>query len=174
MAGAERVHPADLWDFDHRGVDMPAPEGVKPLEAAPAVRSLFDRLILLVVKTQSAAASQQLAKLCAGLSAGARDARQRSFWRVAAGFFEGASVHGLAFEVFAKRATSRLLMQFGQLATGSAQVSETLLHDLLFFCAQTRPKAGLPSAHQAPVRAAFGMDRYLPADYHRGPARHRR
>lgn len=166
MAGAERVHPADLWDFDHRGVDMPAPEGVKPLEAAPAVRSLFDRLILLVVKTQSAAASQQLAKLCAGLSAGARDARQRSFWRVAAGFFEGASVHGLAFDVFAKRATSRLLMQFGQLATGSAQVSETLLHDLLFFCAQTRPKAGLPSAHLAPVRAAFGMDRYLPADYH--------
>ncbi len=166
MAGAERVHPADLWDFDHRGIDMPAPEGVKPLEAAPAVRSLFDRLILLVVKTQSAAASQQLAKLCAGLSAGARDARQRSFWRVAAAFFEGASAHGMAFDVFAKRATSRLLMQFGQLATGSAQVSETLLHDLLFFCAQTRPKAGVPSAHLAPVRAAFGMDGYLPADYH--------
>lgn len=166
MAAAERVHPADLWDFDHRGIDVPAPEGFKPLEAAPAVRSLFDRLILLVVKTQSAAASQQLAKLCAGLSAGARDARQRSFWRVAAAFFEGASAHGMAFDVFAKRATSRLLMQFGQLATGSAQVSETLLHDLLFFCAQTRPKAGVPSAHLAPVRAAFGMDGYLPADYH--------
>jgi chemosensory pili system protein ChpA (sensor histidine kinase/response regulator) len=166
VAHAERIHPADLWETDHRAVDLPAPDGVKPLEAAPAVRSLFDRLILLVVKTQSAAASQQLAKLCAGLSAGATQPRQRTFWRVAAAFFEGVATHGLAFDVFAKRATSRLLMQFGQLASGSAQVSETLLNDLLFFCAQTPPKTGQASAHLAAVREAYGFERYRPVDYH--------
>ncbi len=166
VAGAERIHPADLWDTDLRAIDMPAPEGVKPLEAAPSVRSLFDRLILLVVKTQSAAACQQLSKLCAGLSAGATQARQRTFWRVAAAFFEGASSHGLAFDVYAKRATSRLLMQFSQLAAGSAQVSETLLNDLLFFCAQTPPRANQASAHLAAVRAAHGFERYQPVDYH--------
>lgn len=166
LAHAERIHPADLWETDHRAVDLPAPEGVKPLEAAPAVRSLFDRLILLVVKTQSAAASQQLSKLCAGLSAGATQPRQRTFWRVAAAFFEGVAMHGLAFDVYAKRATSRLLMQFGQLASGSAQVSETLLNDLLFFCAQTPPKSGQSSAHLAVVRDAYGFERYRPVDYH--------
>ncbi|MBL0920351.1 MAG: Hpt domain-containing protein [Hydrogenophaga sp.] len=166
VAGAERIHPADLWDTDLRAIDVPAPEGVKPLEAAPAVRSLFDRLILLVVKTQSAAACQQLSKLCAGLSAGAAQPRQRTFWRVAAAFFEGAAAHGLAFDVYAKRATSRLLMQFGQLAAGSAQISETLLNDLLFFCAQTPPRTAQASAHLAAVRAAYGFDRYQPVDYH--------
>ena len=166
LTGAERIHPSDLWDADLRGIDVPAPEGVKPLEAAPAVRSLFDRLILLAVKTQSAAALQQLSKLCAGLCAGAAAPRQRTFWRVAAAFFEGAASHGLGFDVYAKRATSRLLMQFGQLASGSDQVSETLLHDLLFFCAQTPVRAGVPSAHLAPVRQAFGFDSHQPVDYH--------
>jgi chemosensory pili system protein ChpA (sensor histidine kinase/response regulator) len=166
LANAERIHPADLWETDHRAVDLAAPDGVKALEAAPAVRSLFDRLILLVVKTQSTAASQQLGKLCAGLSAGAAQPRQRTFWRVAAAFFEGVATHGLAFDVYAKRATSRLLMQFGQLASGSAQVSETLLNDLLFFCAQTRPKAGQPAGHLGVVREAYGFDRYQPVDYH--------
>ncbi|MGC4395322.1 Hpt domain-containing protein [Hydrogenophaga sp. T2] len=166
VAGAERIHPADLWDADLRHLDLPAPEGVKPLEPAPAVRSLFDRLILLAVKTQSVAACQQLSKLCAGLSAGAGEPRQRTFWRVAAAFFEGVASHGLGFDVYAKRATSRLLMQFGQLASGSAQVSETLLHDLLFFCAQTPVREGQPSAHLGPVRAASGLDAYRAADYH--------
>src|SRR5690606_37136261 len=125
----------------------PAPADVKPLEVNPAVRSLFDRLILLVVKTQSAAACLQLAKLCAGLSAGAADPRQRSFWRVAAAFFEAAGGHGLGFDVYVKRAASRLLMQFGQFASGNQQVSETLLHDLLFFCAQCPPAPGATTQH---------------------------
>jgi len=166
VAGAERIHPADLWDADLRHLDLPAPEGVKPLEPVPAVRSLFDRLILLAVKTQSVAACQQLSKLCAGLSAGATGSRQRTFWRVAAAFFEGVASHGLAFDVYAKRATSRLLMQFGQMASGSAQVSETLLHDLLFFCAQTPVRPGQASAHLGPVRAACGLEAYRAADYH--------
>ncbi|MBX3610718.1 MAG: Hpt domain-containing protein [Hydrogenophaga sp.] len=166
LAGAERIHPSDLWDADHRGIDLPAPADAKPLEASPAIRSMFDRLILLAVKTQSTAALQQLGRLCAGLSAGASAARPRTFWRVAAAFFEGTAAHGLAFDVYAKRATSRLLMQFGQLASGSAQVSETLLHDLLFFCAQTLPREGQPSTHLAAVRAGYGLGKYQPADYH--------
>ena len=84
VVGAERVHPADLWSFDHRGMDVPAPPGATPLQINPATRSLFDRLVLLVVKTQSTAAAQQLAKLSVGLSAGATEVRARTFWRVSA------------------------------------------------------------------------------------------
>ena len=62
VVGAERIHPADLWSFDHRGMDVPAPPGVSALQINPATRSLFDRLVLLVVKTQSPAAALQLAR----------------------------------------------------------------------------------------------------------------
>lgn len=166
LAGAERVHPADLWDFDHRAIDVPAPPNAKALEVNPAVRSLFDRLTLLVVKTQSAAACQQLAKLCGGLSAAMDEPRQRTFWRVAAAFFESAGSQGLPFDLYVKRAASRLLMQFGQLASRTGQVSETLLHDLLFFCAQSQVPAGVATQHLEAVREAYGLHRYRPADYH--------
>ncbi|NIM43172.1 MAG: response regulator [Hydrogenophaga sp.] len=166
LAGAERVHPADLWDFDHRGIDVPAPPNAKALEVSAAVRSLFDRLTLLVVKTQSAAACQQLAKLCGGLSAAMDEPRQRTFWRVAAAFFESAGSQGLPFDIYVKRAASRLLMQFGQLASRTGQVSETLLHDLLFFCAQSQVPAGVTTQHLEAVREAYGLHRYRPADYH--------
>jgi chemosensory pili system protein ChpA (sensor histidine kinase/response regulator) len=44
-------------------------------------------------------------------------------------------------------------------------VSETLLHDLLFFCAQARPRPGTQTPHLKAVRAAFGMTDAVPVDY---------
>jgi len=122
LAAAERVHPADLWPFEHRGKEVGAPADVTPLESSAAVRSLFDRLVLLVVKTQSVAAAQQLAKLSGGLSAGAADARSRTFWRVSAAYFEAVANHLLPPDVYVKRATSRILLQFVNLSQGKAQV----------------------------------------------------
>ncbi|MCW5669940.1 MAG: Hpt domain-containing protein [Hydrogenophaga sp.] len=166
LAAAERVHPADLWPFEHRGKEVGAPADVAALESSAAVRSLFDRLVLLVVKTQSVAAAQQLAKLSAGLSAGASDARSRTFWRVAAGYFEAMAHRLLPPDVYVKRATSRILLQFVNLSQGKAQVSETLLHDLLFFCAQPTEVSAATTPHLAAVREAFGLGQLPPVDYH--------
>ncbi len=166
LAAAERVHPADLWPFEHRGKEVGAPVDVAALESSAAVRSLFDRLVLLVVKTQSVAAAQQLAKLSAGLSAGAADARSRTFWRVAAGYFEAVAQRLLPPDVYVKRATSRILLQFVNLSQGKAQVSETLLHDLLFFCAQPTAVSATTTPHLAAVRDAFGLGQLPPVDYH--------
>jgi len=166
LAAAERVHPADLWPFEHRGKEVGAPADVAPLESSAAVRSLFDRLVLLVVKTQSVAAAQQLAKLSGGLSAGAADARSRTFWRVAAAYFEAVANHLLPPDVYVKRATSRILLQFVNLSQGKAQVSETLLHDLLFFCAQPASVSAATTPHLAAVREAFGLGQLPPVDYH--------
>lgn len=166
LAAAERVHPADLWPFEHRGKEVGAPADVAALESSAAVRSLFDRLVLLVVKTQSVAAAQQLAKLSAGLSAGAADARSRTFWRVAAGYFEAVAHRLLPPDVYVKRATSRILLQFVNLSQGKAQVSETLLHDLLFFCAQPTVVSAVTTPHLAAVREAFGLGQLPPVDYH--------
>ncbi|OSZ73269.1 Hpt domain-containing protein [Hydrogenophaga sp. IBVHS1] len=166
LAAAERVHPADLWPFEHRGVEVGAPAGVAPLQVNPAMRSLFDRLVLLVVKTQSPAAAQQLAKQCAGLCAGAEDARVRTFWRVAAAHFESVAQRLLPADVYVKRAASRILLQFAGLAQGKNQISETLLHDLLFFCAQPVSVSAATTPHLAAVREAFGLGGLTPVDYH--------
>jgi chemosensory pili system protein ChpA (sensor histidine kinase/response regulator) len=166
LAAAERVHPADLWPFDHHGVDVDAPADRAPLACDASIRSLFDRLVLLVVKTDSQAASQQLVKLCAGLSVGAPNTRTRTFWRVASGFFEAVAQRLLPSDVYVKRAFSRILMQFVTLSQGKSQVSETLLHDLLFFCAQPRDVSEAKSPQLAAVRKAFGMGVLPAVDYH--------
>jgi len=166
LAAAERVHPADLWPFDHHAMEVEAPTGRTPLACDASIRSLFDRLVLLVVKTESQAAAQQLVKLCAGLSAGAGDTRTRTFWRVASGFFEAVSQRLLPCDVYVKRAFSRILMQFVTLSQGKSQVSETLLHDLLFFCAQPSRVSEESAPQLAAVRAAFGLGATPAVDYH--------
>lgn len=166
LAAAERVHPADLWPFDHHGLDIGAPADRTPLACDASIRSLFDRLVLLVVKTDSQAAAQQLVKLCAGLSVGANSTRTRTFWRVASGFFEAVAQRLLPTDLYVKRAFSRILMQFVTLSQGKPQVSETLLHDLLFFCAQPREVSELKSPQLAAVRSAFGLGIPPAVDYH--------
>jgi chemosensory pili system protein ChpA (sensor histidine kinase/response regulator) len=166
IAAAERIHPADLWSFDQHGIDVPAPEGVKPLSCDAKLRSLFDRVVLLQIKTQSPAAAQQLAKLCAGLSAGATDLRARTFWRVAAAYFEAVASGLIQPDLYVKRAASRVLLQFASFTQGKTQVSETLLHDLLFFCAQATGSTPEKTPHLAAVRAAFKLGAQPSVDYH--------
>ncbi|MFN3492944.1 MAG: Hpt domain-containing protein, partial [Hydrogenophaga sp.] len=166
LAGAERVHPADLWNFEHRGTNLPPAPDVKAQTCSPTLRSMFDRLVLLVVKTQSPAAALQLARLAAGLSAGAQEAREQTFWRVAAAYFEALGHKLLAPDVYAKRASSRILLQFASISQGKTQISETLLHDLLFLCRQAQsPESGQAPNLQA-VREAYKLVAEQPVDYH--------
>ncbi len=167
LAGAERVHPADLWPFDQRGQNI-APADAKPLTADPKLRSMLDRLLLLLVKTHSTAAAQQLARMSAGFSAGAPTPRVTTFWRLAAGYFEAVAQELLPADAYVKRAASRILLQYAALAQagpGGVEPSETLLHDLLFFCAQAKPVDDSKSPHLLAVRAAFGLQDSVPVDY---------
>ncbi|MGI9217896.1 MAG: Hpt domain-containing protein, partial [Hydrogenophaga sp.] len=167
LAAAERVHPADLWPFEQRGQNLAAPADAKPLQPEAPLRSMLDRLVLLLVKTQSHAAAQQLARLSAGLSAGATVPRVTTFWRVAAAYFEAVSLDLLPPDAYVKRAASRILLQFAALSQPktAGEVSETLLHDLLFFCAQARPAPEGKALQLAAVRQAFGLGDAAPVDY---------
>ena len=172
LAAAERVHPADLWDYERRDrrVDAPASADIKAMQPNAALRSMFDRLVLLVVKTHSPAAAQQLVRLSAGLSVGAPSPELASFWRVTAAFFEAVALNALvAVDVYVKRAASRVLLQFAGLMGDrpGAAVSETLLRDLLFFCAQSRLPSDAASAHLGAVRTSFGLDGEVAVDYTR-------
>lgn len=167
LAAAERVHPADLWPFEQRGRNLAAPADAKPLQPEAPLRSMLDRLVLLLVKTQSHAAAQQLARLSAGLSAGAQAPRVATFWRVAAAYFEAVSLDLLPPDAYVKRAASRILLQFAALSQPktAGEVSETLLHDLLFFCAQAQPAPDGKALQLTAVREAFGLGDAPPVDY---------
>lgn len=167
LAGAERVHPADLWAFEQRGTEVPAPRDVTPMKADAQMRSLFDRLVLLLVKSDSSAAAGQLARMSAGLSAGAEVLRVATFWRVAAAYFEAVAQHLVLTDLYVKRAASRILLQLAGLMQEKTrhEVSETLLHDLLFFCAQARPREGTEAPHLMAVREAFGLTASAPVEY---------
>ncbi|MFP5466583.1 MAG: Hpt domain-containing protein [Gammaproteobacteria bacterium] len=163
ITGAERVHPADLWPFETRGIDIGPPASGSALQIDIRLRSLMDRLVLLVVKSHSPAAALQLARLSGNLSAMA-GGRVTTFWRVAAAFFEAVGLNLLAGDVYAKRAASRILLQYAAFSQGQTQVSETLLHDLLFFCSQADP-GGQPTQHLQAVREAFNLAAGRPVDY---------
>jgi chemosensory pili system protein ChpA (sensor histidine kinase/response regulator) len=67
--------------------------------------------------------------------------------------------------VYVKRAASRILMQFASFAQGQNQVSETLLHDLLFFCAQASGATQANTPHLVAVRKAYGLETTEPVNY---------
>ena len=165
LAGAERVHPADLWSFERLRTNVEVPANTAPLKCDAAMRSLFDRLVLLVVKTHSPAGAVQLSKFSAGLSAGAASPREKTFWHVTAAYFEAVAHQMLPDDVYVKRAASRILMQFATLAQGQGQVSEELLRDLLFFCAQARGATAVLSPYLMAVRKAYDLERHVPVDY---------
>jgi chemosensory pili system protein ChpA (sensor histidine kinase/response regulator) len=179
LAGVDRIHPADLWSFDRLALNLDAPLAVKALQPNEALRSLFERSVLLVVKTQSAAAAKSLTRLCVGLAAGAEGApRVQTFWHVAAAYFEGTGALRMPLDMYAKRAASRILLQFNALmpnakkATGAAAssgpVSETLLRDLLFFCAFAKDADhSATTPYLAEVRRVFGLQDTQWVDYSR-------
>jgi chemosensory pili system protein ChpA (sensor histidine kinase/response regulator) len=165
LAAAERIHPADLWSFDQRGMELTVPANTAPLKCDAAMRSLFDRLVLLVVKTHSLAGAVQLSKFSAGLSAGATSRREKTFWHITAAYFEAVAHQLLPDDVYVKRAASRILLQFASLAQGQTQVSEVLLHDLLFFCAQARGATASLAPYLVAVRKAYGLEATVPVNY---------
>ncbi len=143
LAGAQRIHPADLWDAPSTGADAPMdlPAHAAPAQAlvpGPAVRAQFDKYVLHVIKSQHPGAAAQLKQVCAGLAVGGGVPAQVAFWQLAAAYFE-AIQHGLLpTDVYVKRAASRVLLQYSAQAQGSGDVSAALRHDLLFFAAQAR------------------------------------
>ncbi len=171
LAGNDKVHPGDLWPAERR-LHEPALDGLGPaLAYGPQTRALLDAGVLALVKNGDAAGAAQLRGACLGLAAAQQAAGARSFWKIAAGFFDGLA-HGLVKpDVYAKRAGSRVLLQYAAMAKGDDRLPDRLTQDLLFFCAQAAmPRDDAGEAHaRAPVlhavRTAFGLERHMPVDY---------
>ncbi|MET1115919.1 MAG: Hpt domain-containing protein [Comamonas sp.] len=166
LAGNEKVHPADLWPAERRLHEPAWEDGSPALAYGPQARALLDAGVLALVKTGQPEAAAQLRAACLGFVAAQTEPGTRTFWKIAAGFFDALAQGRLLPDVYAKRAASRVLMQYAAMAKGDSQLPDRLTQDLLFFCAQAQAEGAQAPALEA-IRAAFGLARHVPVDYER-------
>ncbi|MGA0610386.1 Hpt domain-containing protein [Caldimonas sp. KR1-144] len=171
LAGAERVHPADLWHIDWQWLRLPVEVGAAPRGVDAAVVSEFEAQVLALMRGGSPADARRLGNLSAALAAGAAlpggSPEAVTLWQLAAAYYEALALELLRPDVYSKRVTSRLLAQLRAQARGDLTVSERLAQDLLFFCALAQaPQPGVEAPRLAAVRQAWALDRVAPpADY---------
>ena len=164
-AGADRVHPADLWDVGWRWLELPTDASAPARKLDAHTRGAIELEFLALMKVNEPRdAARRLSDSFAGLGRDAHQGKAATSWKLAAAVFE-AQAHGLlGFDVYSKRLGSRLLSQFRSMARGEADVSERLALDLLFFCAQARPATG-ETPRLGAVQQAYGLDKHAAADY---------
>lgn len=169
LAGADRVHPADLWLIDWRWVEPQSPAVARATVYDAAVRSRMDQAVLRIVKSADPAAGRELAELSLEMSASQSARQPKIFWKICAGYFDAIANGLLPPDIYAKRAASRILLQYASLAKGELGVSDRLAQDLVFFCAQAVPPqpAVAPALHA--VRVAYALQRFAPVDYSVSP-----
>ncbi|RQO82987.1 Hpt domain-containing protein [Acidovorax sp. FJL06] len=167
LAGADRVHPADLWPVERRFREPEGTVALPPLPYGAEARARLDAAVLRIVKSGDLRASLNLRDTCLGFVAAQTDRQARAFWKICAGFFEAFGSGLLPPDVYVKRVASRVLMQYATLAKGDPTIADRLVQDLLFFCSQARaselPDDAAPSLRA--VRQAFSLDRFKPVDY---------
>ena len=77
-----------------------------------------------------------------GFAAARAEPQVRMFWTVCAGFFEALAQQALKPDLYAKRVASRDAHAVRHAGQGEHGITERLLQDLLFFCAQAAPEPG--------------------------------
>jgi chemosensory pili system protein ChpA (sensor histidine kinase/response regulator) len=165
LVGDDRVHPADLWPVEWHWIDVALPADTVALAYDASIRARLDGLILKVVKSGDVAAAKTLHDISLGFAAAQSAAEPRIFWKICAAYFEAVSLGLCPTDVYGKRAASRILLQFRTLARGEPGISERLIQDLLFFCAQAVPIAAADAPVLAAVRAAYGLTQTHSFDY---------
>ncbi|MDP2032417.1 MAG: hypothetical protein Q8K29_03295 [Polaromonas sp.] len=165
LVGADRVHPADLWVFEWRWLEPDLPVSVGPTAYSDASRQSLDRLTLKLVRGGDVRAAQNLSDMCLGLAQTDTEVELKTFWKIAAGFFEALALRLLKVDVYAKRAILRILLQYANLARGMPHASDRLAQDLLFLCTQAVAARASDAPVLSAVRASYGLERFLPVDY---------
>ncbi|MBA3596778.1 MAG: Hpt domain-containing protein [Methylibium sp.] len=169
-AGAERIHPADLWPQDWQWHAVAAEPDVAPRAADLGTTAEFESQVLTLMRRPGPQITERLSELSAGLASAAAQLSQQShiatLWQLAAAFFEAQSCGLLAPDVYTKRLTSRLLAQLRNQQRGDATAGERLAQDLSFFCAQAAAPSGEQAPRLAAVRCAYPLSRdAAPGDY---------
>ena len=164
LAGADRVHPADLWEADFAWHELAAERDVKARAADEASRGTMEAIVLRLMRRADSMAWRRLSDLCAELAAG-DPGRGNTLWKLAAAFAEAESAGLLPQgDVHTKRVAARLLAQLRLSARRQDEPSERLAQDLLFFCAHAR-ESQQPTPRLDAVRRVWHLPRVGPVDY---------
>ena len=166
LAGAERIHPADLWPHEWTWRDLPEDPLAEPRAADAATQAELESQLLALMRNAQPPTAAHLSDLFAGLGASAGDAQSATLWRLAAGLYEAQALGLLQPDNYGKRVGSRLLAQLRSTGQGGATVSERLAQDLLFLCAQCEsPGDGRGAPRLAAVRQIYGLAHEPRIDY---------
>ena len=165
LNGDDRIHPADLWPHEWRWIDVALPEGGLAHAYDSEVRARIDGYVLNVVKTGDATAARALRDISLSFAAAQAVLEPRVFWKICAAYFEAVALGLCPAHIYGKRAASRILLQYRTLARGEPDISERLVQDLLFFCAQAIPRHTGDAPVLEAVRAAYGLTRTQPFNY---------
>ena len=167
IAGADRIHPADLWFHDWQWLPLPPDDRAVACQPDAGTRSAIEGRMLSIMRAPTPGAAQRMSHIFAGLGAGADRLEAATLWKLAAAMFEAQATGLLSLDLFSKRVVSRLLAQLRILERGGSEISEPLARDLLFFCAQAdSPGNGRKAPRLAAVRQAYDLVHQLAGDYH--------
>jgi chemosensory pili system protein ChpA (sensor histidine kinase/response regulator) len=165
LVGEDRVHPADLWPLELRWLDVALARQSAPITYDSAVRAQVDGWVLKVVKTSDVDAAQAMHDVSLGFAAAQSALEARVFWKISAAYFQAVALGLCPADIYGKRAASRILLQYRTLAKGDPGISERLVQDLLFFCAQAVPPTAVNAPELAAVRQAYGLSQIQAVDY---------
>lgn len=169
LAGADRVHPADLWSYDWQWKSVPLLDEVAPRSFDARSVAEFEGLVLATMRSGTPDDARRLSDLCAGLAAGAaldKSSNTVDVWSLAAAVYEAQAQGLLEADNFSKRLSSRLLSQMRSLQRGDTAAPERLAQDLAFFCALARTPADGQAPRLEAVRNGYGLvDESLPSNY---------
>ena len=165
LARADRIHPADLWPFEWRWIDLQGVLTAEPRQYGPDARSVMDQSVLQIMKGRAPQAGMSLRNLSLGFSLRQTEQRHKIFWLIAAAYFEAVAHDLLEPDIYVRRAASRILLQYATLANGDTSVSERLALDLLFFCGQAVSSRASATPVLSQVRAAYGLITCTPVNY---------
>ncbi len=165
-AGADRVHPADLWVMDWGWRELPAVADSATAAPAEAIRAAMEQQILALMRGPAPAAATRMSELCESLGGSAAQPQSATLWRLAAAMFEAQAQDLLKPDVFSRRVAARLLAQLRIVERGDSDVSERLAQDLLFFCAHAdAPVDPGRAPHLTAVRRVYGLQAHKTVDY---------
>ncbi|MEI7464188.1 MAG: Hpt domain-containing protein [Burkholderiales bacterium] len=167
IAGADRIHPADLWFRDWQWLPLPPDDRAVACQPDAGTRSAIEERMLSIMRAPTPSSAQRMSHIFAGLGAGTDTLQASTLWKLAAAMFEAQATGLLSPDLFSKRVVSRLLAQLRILERGGSEISEPLARDLLFFCAQAdSPGDGRKAPRLAAVRQAYDLVHHLAGDYH--------
>ncbi len=165
LVRADRIHPADLWPYAWRWIEPQLADTAEPKNYDDAVRTVFDQSVLQLMKGAAPQAARTMRELSLGFAARQNDSKPRIFWTIAAAFFEALEHGALAIDIYVRRASSRVLIQYSALSRGDTGVSDRLAQDLLFFCTQAGSSITTGTPVLKAVHSAFGLTGFRPVDY---------